>query len=303
MLSKLERKIGKYAIKNLMLYVSVYSFAGFLIRSVAGDFYFRWLAFDGSEILHGQVWRILTFPLGLFGNFQSRDFIFYLLMMYVYYSLGSTLEKVWGTFRFNFFYLIGFLFTIVANAVLWIILGQIGYYMFVTLSNAINTMYYLNLSLLLAFALTFPDMQFLLMFLIPLKAKYLLVGYAILLGYDVISAFSNWGVTVGVGTLVAVAFSLLNFFIYFMMTKRYLSPANLKRRAAFKRSYKAGAEEGMQARTVNPTTGKTMVTKHKCAVCGRTELDGDELEFRFCSRCNCNYEYCQDHLFTHTHRE
>ena len=41
--------------------------------------------------------------------------------------------------------------------------------------------------------------------------------------------------------------------------------------------------------------------RHKCAICGRTELDSPELEFRYCSKCEGNYEYCSDHLFTHEH--
>ena len=39
-------------------------------------------------------------------------------------------------------------------------------------------------------------------------------------------------------------------------------------------------------------------THHRCAICGRTEKDGEDLEFRFCSKCKGNYEYCQEHLFT-----
>lgn len=36
--------------------------------------------------------------------------------------------------------------------------------------------------------------------------------------------------------------------------------------------------------------------------CVRTDrADGDDLEFRYCSKCDGNYEYCQDHLFTHQH--
>ena len=41
--------------------------------------------------------------------------------------------------------------------------------------------------------------------------------------------------------------------------------------------------------------------RHKCAVCGRTELDDPNLTFRYCSKCSGNKEYCQDHLFTHKH--
>ena len=41
--------------------------------------------------------------------------------------------------------------------------------------------------------------------------------------------------------------------------------------------------------------------ENKCAICGKTEASHADLEFRFCSKCNGNYEYCQDHLFTHEH--
>lgn len=40
---------------------------------------------------------------------------------------------------------------------------------------------------------------------------------------------------------------------------------------------------------------------HRCAICGRTELDDPNLEFRYCSKCEGNYEFCQDHLFLHIH--
>ena len=43
------------------------------------------------------------------------------------------------------------------------------------------------------------------------------------------------------------------------------------------------------------------VKVHRCAVCGKTKDENPELEFRFCSKCKGNYEYCQNHLFTHSH--
>ncbi|MBR0085688.1 MAG: hypothetical protein IJL97_03965, partial [Lachnospiraceae bacterium] len=42
-------------------------------------------------------------------------------------------------------------------------------------------------------------------------------------------------------------------------------------------------------------------TRHRCTVCGKTELDGINLEFRYCSKCAGSHEYCYDHLFTHVH--
>ena len=79
----------------------------------------------------------------------------------------------------------------------------------------------------------------------------------------------------------------LNFLIFFFSTRNYrsVSPKEVHR----KRTYH---------RQVQQPKG---VTRHKCAICGRTELDDPNLEFRFCSKCNGNYEYCQDHLFTHEH--
>ena len=92
---------------------------------------------------------------------------------------------------------------------------------------------------------------------------------------------------------VPIVASLLNFVIYFLSTRdlyRY-NPKEIRRKQQFKKAV-AGSRAG---------SGQGRVTKHKCAICGRTELDDPNLEFRFCSRCNGNYEYCQDHLFTHEH--
>ena len=58
------------------------------------------------------------------------------------------------------------------------------------------------------------------------------------------------------------------------------------------KSFKSGQKISFEA---------SKITRHKCAICGQTEDDDPSLEFRFCSKCNGNYEYCQQHLFTHTH--
>jgi hypothetical protein len=141
--------------------------------------------------------------------------------------------------------------------------------------------YYLNESLFLAFACTFPEMQFLLIF-IPIRAKYLGMMYGALLVYSFLTG--------GIIAKIEIVVSMLNFIIFFFSTrnfKRY-SPHEIHRRQQFK----------SQMRQPRPGSG---ITKHKCAICGRTELDDPNLEFRFCSKCDGNYEYCSDHLFTHQH--
>ena len=157
------------------------------------------------------------------------------------------------------------------------------------------------MSMLLAFAATFPNAEFRLMFLIPIKAKYLLVGYFVILGFNIISAFVQVGLWYGICVAITILVSMANFFIYFLMIKSYLSPRNIKRKVDFTRNYRAGVRMGTPHSSIDPETGKKIITRHKCAVCGRTELDGDNIEFRFCTKCNGNYEYCQDHLFTHQH--
>ena len=137
------------------------------------------------------------------------------------------------------------------------------------------------MSIFLGFAATYPNMQVLLMMIIPLKVKYMGIAYAVLLAVQLI--MSSWA------TRVVIICSLMNFIIFFLSTRKMYrySPHEIRRKQAYKRA--------VHQSQVNH------ITKHKCAICGRTEQDGEHLEFRFCSKCNGNYEYCQDHLFTHTH--
>jgi hypothetical protein len=143
--------------------------------------------------------------------------------------------------------------------------------------------YYINMSIFLAYASTFPDMQVLLMFIIPIKVKWMGIAYAVLLLYNVFVG--------NMITKIVIGASLLNYVVFFLMTRSTLlmrmSPKQVKRRHAYKKEVK-------KARPMS-------IAKHKCAVCGRNSEDNPEAEFRFCSKCNGNYEYCQEHLFTHTH--
>ncbi len=300
----MQRKLGKYAIPGLMKYVIIVYAAGYFVNLINPAFYYQWLMLDIDKLLHGQVWRLVTFLIQPMEN----NILFMLLMLYVYYSIGMTLERVWGTFFFNLYYFMGLFFNILAVVIIYIIFW---------LKTGTGVSYpiqldYVNLSMLLAFSVTFPEARFYLMFLIPFKAKYLTVLYAAILAYTVYSGFSGAcivldqngvgyliGIDCGICVTISVLAAMANFLIYFFMTKRHLSPKNIKRKIQFKRSY----DQGIRSNYTTNADGHKVITRHKCAVCGRTELDGDNLVFRFCSKCNGNYEYCQDHLFTHTHIE
>lgn len=279
-LNKMERKIGKYVIPNLMIYLIAAYCIGFVIYTVNPNFMLM-LTLSPYHILHGQVWRLITWIL-----MPTDTRVFSLLIMaLLYYQLGSALERSWGTFRFNVYIFGGMLFTVIGAFILYGIYAAAGTGSLETISlisSLTFTTNYINLTIFLAFAVMYPEMQILLFFIIPVKMKWMAVVYAVLIAINLI--LTSWG------GRIAIIMSILNFLIFFLSTRNYrrVSPKEIHRKQVFK------------AQMREPRRG-SMVTKHKCAVCGRTELDDPNLEFRFCSKCDGNYEYCQDHLFTHQH--
>ena len=279
-LNKMERKIGKNAIPNLMIYLIAAYCIGFVIYTVNPNFMLM-LTLSPYHILHGQVWRLITWIL-----MPTDTRVFSLLIMaLLYYQLGSALERSWGTFRFNVYIFGGMLFTVIGAFILYGIYAAAGTGSLETISlisSLTFTTNYINLTIFLAFAVMYPEMQILLFFIIPVKMKWMAVVYAVLIAINLI--LTSWG------GRIAIIMSILNFLIFFLSTRNYrrVSPKEIHRKQVFK------------AQMREPRRG-SMVTKHKCAVCGRTELDDPNLEFRFCSKCDGNYEYCQDHLFTHQH--
>ena len=152
--------------------------------------------------------------------------------------------------------------------------------------------FYLNMTLFLAYASMFPEMEVYLYMILPIKVKWL--GY--LDGLYLIYIFLSSGFTVaGISVKVSIVAALLNFLLFFFSMKKIRRMgANFKAKTIHKKKARA-----YKAKTITPK--KKNGAMHECAVCHRTELDDPELEFRYCSKCDGNYEYCQDHLFTHKH--
>lgn len=268
-LDKMERKFEKYAIPNLMYYIVGLYIVGLAVHLVNPMIYYMYLSLDAGAVLHGQVWRLVTFLICP----PSSGVFFNLIALYLYYSLGSTLEQVWGTFRFNVYFFMGVLGHIAAAFIIYG-LTRVSYPM---------STYYLNESLFLAFAATFPQTQFWVMGILPIKAKWLGIFVGAQFLYDFITG--------GMAVRLCIGLALLNFIIFFMMTRNYtsVSPRELKRKRAYKAEVKRAKIQ------------KIALSHHKCAVCGRTEKDDPDLEFRYCSKCAGGLEYCMDHLYTHKH--
>ncbi len=287
-MNNLERKFGRYAINNLTIYIIGLYIVGYILQiftSRTGLTSF--ITLDPYLILHGQIWRLVSWVLIPPGAASIWLFI----TLYLYYFIGTTMERTIGTFRYNVFIFGGILFTIlsafVSLIVFYIVAGGNAEYVSILskMSSGTFSTYYLQQAMFLSFALSYPDLQLLLMFIIPIKVKYLGIFYAVVLGFEAVF----YGLIQGAYPIFfVILFQFINLLLFYSQTGRLnrFKPKEFARRTEFKRNTR-----------ITPKG----ITRHKCAVCGRSEQTNPELEFRFCSKCNGNYEYCQDHLFTHVH--
>ena len=276
-LDKLERKLGRFAIPNLTVYLLAGYVIGFGVMYLMPDL-LGWLTLEPALIVRGQMWRLVSWVLIP----PTRYPISLLFLVLLYYSLGTALERTWGTFRYNVYIFSGLIFTVLGVFILYAVYF-FGFHVELPLSLAgMVSTNYITMSIFLAFAAIYPEMEVYLYFILPIKMKWMALVYAAMALYYFIRG--------GIVTRVAIGASLLNFVIFFLSSRnmRRFSPKERVRKAKFKRQ---------SAPHMHYSNG----AKHRCAVCGRTELDDPCLEFRFCSKCNGNYEYCQDHLFTHEH--
>ncbi len=299
-LNRIERKIGRYCVPQLTKFIILTYIIGYLLYFIQALTHVRVLEMIYLSpyliIKGGQVWRLVTWVFMP----PTRPDIFTVIMLFFYYQIGTALEQTWGAFRYNLYIFSGLFF---------MLLGAFVLYGFGINVDGMFTTYYVTMTIFLAFAACYPNMQVMLYFLIPLKIKYLAFFDIALIAISAISAT--------IPERLAMVFSMLNFVIFFFTTRNYksISPAERARRNNFKKAvergpYAAGNRSGEgifsgNRQSVNYNAGETMkkgqISKHKCAICGRTEIDHPELEFRFCSKCEGNYEYCNDHLFTHKH--
>lgn len=275
-MNKLERKYGRYAIPNLINYLMVLYTIGTVLGVFAPGIYYAYFSLDISAILHGQVWRLFTFllePYGIgYGTMSFVNILFFLIKINIFLMIGRSLENSWGTFWFNIYFLSGYLLSILAAVVMFMfkLPFPVGFE-------------YIYQAMFFAFALLFPDVQFLLYFIIPIKVKWLALLDAVLLGWQLIVYLTSGYYYIAVAILIALG----NFLVFFFSTRNYrrISPREIKRKRRYKRQ----------------VTRASQGARHKCSICGRTEQDDDRLEFRYCSKCEGNYEFCSDHLYTHTH--
>lgn len=260
-------KHPRFGIPNLAMYIAVgQAIVGVLsllppLRGLP-----TLLSFSRYYILHGEFWRLLTF---IFIPTSANPF-YLLLGCYVVYWTGQMLEREWGTTKFTLFYLCG---------VAWSVLGG--------MLLGVISIYYIHLSFFLVIATMYSEMQVLFMFVLPIKMKWLaLLDVALIL---------LEGLESGPFVILLALPSFINYFIFTWpfwsmklgFVRRQADPQVIN----FKRARKQAEKKARE-------TGGYM---HKCAVCGLTDQDDPNMEFRYCSKCDGYYCYCANHINNHVH--
>ncbi len=245
LINTLETKLGRYAVPHLVRILAGFQVAVWLMIKLQPEFEI-FLVLDRTLVLSGQVWRLITW---VFMPGQMNPlFLFFAVM--IMFTMGDALEDAWGAFRLNLY---------VIGGVLSVILGVLIFNF-----NPMGIMVYTTL--FLAFAVLFPDFEFLIFFILPVKVKYLAMITGVLTLLNFIDAPADRLPTI---------FSLLNFFIAF-------APG----------FFKGMSEKAMVVeRRSRFNSGKTPEGSffHKCHECGKTEMDDATLEFRVAAD---DEEYC-----------
>ena len=288
-MKKLRRNFERFCyqnrskgIPNLMLYITIGTAIVYILSLVDNsNTLYNVLCFNRSLILQGQVWRLFTYVF----THNAGNILLMMVSLLCYFSLGRAMENIWGTFRFNLFYFTG------------IILMDV----YCLLFGGQADVTYLNLSLFLSYATLFPNAGFLLFFIIPVKAwlfalfDLALVVYGLLVYPFPYNLFS--------------VISLANYFLFFGKDVLNVIPLSWRIKIArfFKKNPPAQQPKvvpfaKIEVKKVPVREAKPNYT-HRCTICGRTDVTNPELEFRYCSKCNGYFCYCEDHISNHTHVE
>lgn len=283
--SKFERfcyRNQKKGIPNLMLWIIGINIVTYIFAMIdPSNTLYRLLCFDRNAILHGQVWRLVSFAAL---SLQSYDYLWAIVAVIFYVQLGKALENAWGRLRFNLYYLTGILFMDIAGFLLDFPVSASS----------------LHLSLFLAFATLYPETTFLIFFIIPIKARWLGI-FNLALYLVQLLRFSVFPLN------LLPLFALANYFLYFGKDFLNILPVSwqvnanrVKRKMASKKTGKQVPFPGAGSYTASTAQPEAPYT-HKCTVCGRTDVTNPELEFRYCSKCKGYYCYCADHINNHSH--
>jgi len=258
LLNKLERQFGRYEVPRTTEALIVLQVLTYVLTYARPEIV-QSLYLIPDLVMAGEVWRLVTFL--AVPPVTNPFFAFF--FFYLFYMMGTALEGHWGTFRYNIYLLIGYLATIAFS--------------FLTPSTP-ATNAFLQGSVYLAFAYLYPDFQLYLLFIIPVKIKWLaMFTWA---GYLFVLIFGNWS------SRFLVLASIVNFLLFFGR-----DIANTIRTGRQRMEF--------QAKKFGTPPKEDFF--HRCTVCGITDKTNPDMDFRYCTQCFGTCGYCSEHLKTHTH--
>jgi hypothetical protein len=310
-LKKLRQRFERFCLRNqtkgipnLMLYICLGSGVVTFVSMINGGYFlYDLLCFDKAAILQGQVWRLFSWLL----TEQLGGGLLSVLFLYFFYRLGNAVERSIGTFKFNLFYLVGVVMMDVFAMVFCptdnVIIGNMLVPPEAFTAFYGNMAYYLHLSMVLAFATMYPDSQFMIFFILPVKAWVIALVDLVMIGISVLNMC--YPILFFPHCLFPLI-GLLNYFLFFGPDMGNLLPLTWRVKLQ-RRKNKSAAPHSSGPRVVQFTPPQRQEAKpnytHRCTVCGRTDVSNPELEFRYCSRCSGYHCYCQEHISNHTHVE
>ena len=261
-LNWLENRVGFLAIPRLIPAIALLNLFVYVLFQFQPE-YVSFLTLEPALVLRGEVWRLVSYifiPQYFLGGGSILQSVFFLLYVWFMIWVGNSLEHAWGAFRLTLYYALGMAGVTIAAFLLGA--GQ---------SEGNVLPLYINMSLFFAFATLFPNVQIYVLFIIPLKVKWVaLIGLL-----PILLMFINASL---VGK-TAIVISLVNYILFF-------APVAVSN---------ARHNRNVQKRRLKFTAGSVAADEplHRCTVCKRTERDDAELEFRV---ARDGEEYCVEHL-------
>jgi hypothetical protein len=257
-LNALNRRFGRFAIPNLTIILIVGQVCTYVLKFTRPELVERFLLIP-SKVLEGEWWRVISFL--FFPPCNNPLFvIFYFLLFHL---IGTALEATWGTFNYNLYLLVGTIVVVSAS--------------FLT-PDMPTTNFFLYNSLFLAFAFLYPDFMISIMFVLPVKIKWLALIDWIILGLLMLS--SSWVLW------IQITASVYNYLVFFSPNIYFRVRAGRWRMA-------------QQARKIIDREKP----RHQCSVCQATNLTHPSMLFRYCSRCADTPCFCEEHIQSHRHDE
>jgi membrane associated rhomboid family serine protease len=182
------------------------------VSPVLEEFMFMNFLVSTTHLAHGLVWTLVT------AAFSHSEIWHLAINMFVLWSFGTVLERLWGTRNFLVFYLAAAVVASLCHCLVSTVLMGNSDIPALGASGAVS-------GLLLAYALLFPRHKILLMGIVPVPA---LIGVLAFVGIDLWGLFAQTrggGLPIGHGAHLGGALAGAVMYFFWLRSTRPVAPA------------------------------------------------------------------------------